>query len=525
MPSSSDAQVAILIDFENIQKSVQEHFPGEYSVDWGRILEEAALIGRPVIRRAYADWKVYGTQQREMLGMGIELVHVTGRSQKNAADIRIAIDALELVYRSPQIARFLLVSGDGDFTALVHKLHEHGKIVFGLGVRQSAADYLIKACDRFILYDALLDRSAAPDISEARFDVAGVRRMVRRVLRSATIQEWSRASWLKNMLLSLDPGFNERNYGFESFSQFLRAQADLVEVREPSDASGDLEVRLRVPDIAEPPGSLPAGHSLSWEEPTLERYQEILEKRRLRMSPSEDRPHVIRTAFELFHNNPHSSLSEKKDELHRHFEDHEPAIRWETVNDVIYQLFYTFCFEFDRRNANYDQTTRLWDRTAWLRPVAEDAERFLEYVDRRLLLFLALELGGPGEVDPVTACRLLYGPNHPPEQLETVKRLIESLWSEFRDEWHQHARRLALRAYQMLPPDRRTGSALKAQMTQLDPAFNEKEHQYLGFAQFLAAQSDLFLILRDPSSGDFRVGLQSGGVAGGSPPGASNPFY
>ncbi|MCZ7569696.1 MAG: NYN domain-containing protein [Ardenticatenaceae bacterium] len=504
MPSSSDAQVAILIDFENIQKSVQEHYPGEYNVEWGRILEEAALVGRAVIRRAYADWKVYGTQQREMLGMGIELVHVTGRSQKNAADIRIAIDALELMYRSPQISHFLLVSGDGDFTALVHKLHEHGKIVLGLGVQQSSADYLIKVCDRFIFYGTLLDRGPASTASDKSLDVSDARQMVRRVLRSAAAQEWSRASWLKNMLLSLNPAFNERNYGFDALSEFLRAQQDLVELREPSDNSGDLEVRLRPPEsgavaraLAPLPGQPAAGA-------TLELYQEILEKRRLRMSPSEDRPLVIRTAFELFRKNPYTSLSEKKDELHRYFEDQEPSVKWETVNDVIYQLFYTFCFEFDK-GEHYDEQARLWDRTSWLRPVAQDAAGFLQYVDRRLLLFLALELGGPGGIDPDLACRLLYGREHAPEHLETVQNLIESLWSEFRDEWHQNARHLAVQAYQLLPPERRTGSAMKATMTQLDPTFNERDRQYLGFAQFLAAQNDLFTIIRDPTSGDFRV--------------------
>lgn len=507
MPSSSDAQVAILIDFENIQKSVQEYCPREYNVEWGRILEEAALIGRPVIRRAYADWKIYGTQQREMLGMGIELVHVTGRSQKNAADIRIAIDALELVYRSPQITHFLLISGDSDFTALVHKLHEHGKVVIGLGVRQSAADYLIKVCDRFIFYGSLLDPEPTLTAAGESFEVSEARQMLRRILRSAEAQEWPRASWLKNMLLSLDPAFNERNYGYDSFSQFLWAQGDLLELRDPSDASGDLEVRLRTAD--ETANGLTPHVDAPSEGTTLELYQRILAKNRLRMSPSEDRPHVIKTAFELFRKSPPSSLIEKKDELHRYFEDHEPSVKWETVNDVVYQLFYTFCFEFDRRSDHYDESTRLWERKAWLGVMLPDADRFLEYVDRRLLLFLALELGGPEGIDPVVACHLLYGREHAPERLEAVRRLIQSLWSEFRDDWHQYARRLALRGYRMLPPDRRTGSALKAIMIQLDPTFSEKERHYLGFTQFLAAQRDLFVIVRDPVSGDYQISLRS----------------
>jgi uncharacterized LabA/DUF88 family protein len=149
-----DAQVAVFIDYDNIEISVEEVFGKAADVDWGRILQAAAQMGRVVLRRAYADWAEAAAKQRQLLGLGVELIHVNSKRGKNAADIRIVIDALELHYT--EISAFthvLLVSGDGDFTELVHRLRAHGKTVIGMGISGTSAEYLVNACDKFIFYD------------------------------------------------------------------------------------------------------------------------------------------------------------------------------------------------------------------------------------------------------------------------------------------------------------------------------------------------------------------------------------
>jgi uncharacterized LabA/DUF88 family protein len=149
-----DAQVAVFIDYDNIEISVEEAFGKTADVDWNRILQAAAQMGRVVLRRAYADWAEAAAKQRQLLGLGVELIHVNSKRGKNAADIRIVIDALELHYT--EISAFthvLLVSGDGDFTELVHRLRAHGKTVIGMGISGTSAEYLVNACDKFIYYD------------------------------------------------------------------------------------------------------------------------------------------------------------------------------------------------------------------------------------------------------------------------------------------------------------------------------------------------------------------------------------
>jgi uncharacterized LabA/DUF88 family protein len=149
-----DVQVAVFIDYDNIEISVTEAFGKTADVDWHRIFNYASQVGRVVVRRAYADWAEAASRQRQLLSLGVELVHVNSKRGKNAADIRIVLDVMELFYNGrDSFTHVLLVSGDGDFTELVHRLRAQGKTVIGLGISGTTADYLVNACDKFVFYD------------------------------------------------------------------------------------------------------------------------------------------------------------------------------------------------------------------------------------------------------------------------------------------------------------------------------------------------------------------------------------
>ncbi len=160
---NDNAQIAVFIDYDNIEISASDKLGKDVDVEWSLILETAAQIGRVVVRRAYADWSSYGgDRQRELLGSGVELVHVSSKRGKNAADIRIVIDALEFMFSgNSNITHIMLVSGDGDFTELVHRLRGIGIKVVGLGVSGASAEYLVNACDEFIYYDRLVGAETA----------------------------------------------------------------------------------------------------------------------------------------------------------------------------------------------------------------------------------------------------------------------------------------------------------------------------------------------------------------------------
>ena len=78
-----------------------------------------------------------------------------GSNKKNATDIRMAIDGMELVFIRPEIGVFILLTGDSDFSSLVLKLKEYGKYVIGVGIQESSSDILVQNCDEYYSYTSL----------------------------------------------------------------------------------------------------------------------------------------------------------------------------------------------------------------------------------------------------------------------------------------------------------------------------------------------------------------------------------
>ena len=88
----------------------------------------------------------------------------TAPTKKNSTDIRLAIDALEIVFTRPEIGTFILLSGDSDFSSMVLKLKEYGKYVIGVGLQESASDLLIQNCDEYYSYNSLSGLTSFADM-------------------------------------------------------------------------------------------------------------------------------------------------------------------------------------------------------------------------------------------------------------------------------------------------------------------------------------------------------------------------
>ncbi|MFQ5875730.1 MAG: NYN domain-containing protein [Dehalococcoidia bacterium] len=154
----SEAQIAVLIDYENVGglDSIQSLF------------DQLSDIGRVIVKRAYADWSVAGKKRDQLLELGIEAVHHfrSAGSAKNSSDICLVIDAVDLLYRSP-VDTFVIVSSDSDFVPLTSKLQAAGKTVIGAGRRDVVSRTLVRSCDKYI-YLAAKDEAPAkrsPDLT------------------------------------------------------------------------------------------------------------------------------------------------------------------------------------------------------------------------------------------------------------------------------------------------------------------------------------------------------------------------
>lgn len=224
-------QIAVFIDFENVATSAEANF-GDFDVT--AVMDLLRTRGRLLIKRAYGDWGRFHRYRRAMLENGIDLfqLYSVGVQQKNRADVRLAIDALETVFTRPSIDLYVIISGDSDFTELIHKLRDHGKYTIGIGLRAATSDLLRRACDEFIFYETLVTEEAV-DISE-ELRLPDPRELLRRAL-SAAEQKGELpiyAGRLKQIMLNLDSSFSEANYGFQQFRAFLEAYPDLVVIEE-----------------------------------------------------------------------------------------------------------------------------------------------------------------------------------------------------------------------------------------------------------------------------------------------------
>lgn len=118
------------------------------------------------LQRAYANWRdprLKGLAE-ELDRLGVQQVQTFGGGfdpRKNAADIQLAIDAVELIRTHPSLQTFVIVSGDGGFAALAVKLREHGKRVIGCGYRRASSPTFQGVCDEFVFIDEPQQQIAA----------------------------------------------------------------------------------------------------------------------------------------------------------------------------------------------------------------------------------------------------------------------------------------------------------------------------------------------------------------------------
>src|SRR6476469_7844263 len=271
--TTDDERIALFLDYENLAIGAREAL-GRGDFDFRPIADALAERGRVVVRRAYADWSNFEADRRMLTRHQIELIEIPqrmGSVRKNAADIKMAVDAIELSFERGYITTFVLGTGDSDFTPLVHKLRELNRRVIGIGVEASTSALLPPACDEFLFYErlkgveqgvprkALPTRRSAPkpaeeplveplvETAEVAADQTDLGVLITQTL--AGLERSTNgpvlASSLKRTILRKDPTFNEANYGFRGFGELIRHLGDqgIVELTAGS-AQGDPEVHF-----------------------------------------------------------------------------------------------------------------------------------------------------------------------------------------------------------------------------------------------------------------------------------------
>ncbi|MEO6506114.1 MAG: NYN domain-containing protein [Terrimesophilobacter sp.] len=325
MPEPKEERVAVYIDFDNIVISRYDQIHGrghflrervraataeslqsnselarrlrDATVDVGAVLDFASSFGSIVISKAYADWsiEVNASYKGQLTERAVDLVQLfpTVRSMKNGADIRLAVDVVEDLFRLPDLTHVVIVAGDSDYIALAQRSKRLGRYVVGIGVAGSTSTLLAAACDEFADYDALpgisdeeegIDSEETPapqpDAEEpatessetpTRTDatkraavttVGAQSRRARQAAQQAASQlliralrllhakddsEWVGSSSVKNQMLRMDPSFQESALGYKNFTSFVAARGNIAELREEG---VQRKLRLRPTQVA-----------------------------------------------------------------------------------------------------------------------------------------------------------------------------------------------------------------------------------------------------------------------------------
>src|SRR5687768_10977902 len=210
---------ALLIDFDNVTMGIRSDLQQELRT----LLGSEIIKGKVAVQRAYADWRRYPQYMVPLAESSIDTIQATayGSSKKNATDIRLAVDAVELVFTRPELGTYILLSGDSDFASLVTKLKEYGKYVIGVGIRESSSDLLVMNCDEYYSYNALAGLVKSVDEEPARkwdpWEL--VTEAVSRMKRNGDVM---RSDRLKQVMQEIDSAFDEKDLGMAKFSRFVQ---------------------------------------------------------------------------------------------------------------------------------------------------------------------------------------------------------------------------------------------------------------------------------------------------------------
>jgi hypothetical protein len=224
-----------------------------------------------VLTRAYADWSadINSDYRGQLVGRAVDLVQLFPAAAygKNGADIRLAVDAVEDMFRLPDLTHVVIVGGDSDYIALAQRCKRLGRYVVGIGVAGASSRSLASACDEFVTYDALpgnptmapvpakkatkraKSKSAddEPEPADAQAAATGLLERALRIGHEKEDADWLHNSAVKAQMKRMDPSFSEKSLGFRSFSDFLRSRNEVADLDESSTTR---KVRLHKEDEA-----------------------------------------------------------------------------------------------------------------------------------------------------------------------------------------------------------------------------------------------------------------------------------
>lgn len=213
--------VGLFIDMENIG--------GKINVK--KLIENISdRFGNPIIKKAYGDWTVFDRFRTDMRSSSVDMIELPqNASKKNGADIKLAVDAIEVALMNSHVHTFIIVSSDSDFSSLLSKLREHNKYTVIICQRDKTNEEIMKGHSNEMYYYSNFISASGSD-KDQKLDIAEAFSLLRRAIAKINKDEIREInlSYVKDTMKSLDPSFNEVNYNLDAVSKF----SDFMDIAE-----------------------------------------------------------------------------------------------------------------------------------------------------------------------------------------------------------------------------------------------------------------------------------------------------
>ena len=211
-----ELNIALLIDADNASP---DHLD--------EVLLVLGELGTINIRRAYGNWqkpalKNWGTLTGKHSILPVQQFDVI--KGKSATDMRMTIDAMDLLYRG-HVDGFGIMSSDSDFLPLAQRIREDGLEVYGFGTAKTPLSFQ-QSCSRFFDVAALAadsngalgQASQSKPIDTELLDVLGA------AFKASKRDDdgYAALSELGQRAKAVS-SFAVRNYGFTRLSDLIRA--------------------------------------------------------------------------------------------------------------------------------------------------------------------------------------------------------------------------------------------------------------------------------------------------------------
>lgn len=149
---ASGNHAAIFLDFENLLYHLKREYgdPPQVNDVVMEILRSLRsyfidnLKLDVIIFKGYADFERIPNALGSLYLMGVDTHNVLGTDHKNAADMRLCIDLMEVLYTRPDIQHYVLVAGDRDYIPIVQHLRRQARQVKAVAFRQTVSGDLLQ---------------------------------------------------------------------------------------------------------------------------------------------------------------------------------------------------------------------------------------------------------------------------------------------------------------------------------------------------------------------------------------------